>query len=134
MSRGLFVRLSAAIGLALGALAAPGLPAHGQVMEGLQVTSTSFGDGDYLPEVHILSATYGFGCAGGNVSPQLAWSGAPDGARSFAVTAFDPDAPTYAVGLDRLADVTSDTSAAVIGFMLHFNTLAKGEIQGFYKH
>src|SRR5262250_2003822 len=59
-----------------------------------KLTSSSFNDGDYLKQDHILSATYGFGCAGGNKSPQLAWSGAPTGTKSFAVTCFDPDAPT----------------------------------------
>lgn len=56
-----------------------------------KVASPSFIDGKTLPEVHVLE---GFGCSGGNRSPALTWSGAPPGTRSFAVTLYDPDAPS----------------------------------------
>ena len=160
------------------------------------ISSKSFKDGDYLGKDHVLSADFGFGCAGGNQSPHLAWSGAPAGTKSFAVTCYDPDAPTgsgfwhwlvvnippnvtelalgagskggklpegalhtrtdfgasgyggpcspegdhphrylftvFAVGADSLP-VKADTSAAVVGFNLHFNTLAKAAIMGLFK-
>jgi Raf kinase inhibitor-like YbhB/YbcL family protein len=164
----------------------------------MQLTSSSFDDGDYLKMDHVLSAEYGFGCSGDNKSPQLAWSGAPEGTKSFALTCFDPDAPTgsgfwhwvvanipasvselpldagnpktaqlpagaiqvrndvstlgyvgpcppqgdhphrylftlFAVGVDQLP-VTTDTSPAVVGFQLHFNTLAQASLMGLFKH
>src|SRR3954447_12770885 len=158
------------------------------------LTSESFKDGDYLGPDQVLSENFGFGCAGGNISPQLSWSGAPEGTRSFAVTCYDPDAPTgsgfwhwvvvnipadvtslpagassgglpagaletrtdvgkpgyagacppegdhphrylftvFAVGADSLP-VEADTSAAVVGFQLNFNTLAKASLMGLFK-
>ncbi len=161
-----------------------------------KVTSSSFKDGDYLGQDFILSQDYGFGCAGGNTSPHLKWSGAPEGTKSFAITCHDPDAPTgsgfwhwvvvnipagvtelaagagsaggklpagslqtrtdfgkpgyggpcppqgdhphrylftvFAVSADKLP-VEADTSAAVVGFNLHFTTVAKASIMGLYK-
>ena len=60
----------------------------------LVLTSESFKEGELLGPLHVLSEDYGFGCAGNNQSPQLSWSGAPAGTESFALTCFDPDAPT----------------------------------------
>jgi len=57
----------------------------------LAVTSTSFKDGQTIPDTAVFD---GFGCTGGNRSPQLSWSGAPAGTKSFAITIWDPDAPT----------------------------------------
>lgn len=55
------------------------------------VTSTTVTDGAEVPRAHL----YGPDSPGGeNRSPQLSWSGFPAGTKSFAVTCFDPDAPT----------------------------------------
>ncbi|MEV4052945.1 YbhB/YbcL family Raf kinase inhibitor-like protein [Amycolatopsis sp. NPDC049688] len=49
------------------------------------VTSTSVTDGGTLPPAQL---------SGQDRSPQLSWSGAPQGTKSYAVTVYDPDAPT----------------------------------------
>ena len=59
--------------------------------QGISVTSSDIKEGATIADEQLLN---GFGCTGGNVSPQLSWSGAPSGTKSFAIQMFDPDAPT----------------------------------------
>lgn len=158
----------------------------------MKLRSDNFEDGDYLSAPQILSAAFGFGCDGGNRSPHLEWSDVPQGTKSFAITCFDPDAPTgsgfwhwlvvnvpadvrslaegagepqgsalprgamqtrtdfgapgyagpcppdgphryvftiFALSVEQLP-VTPDTSAALVGFHLTFNTIAKASMIG----
>jgi len=44
-----------------------------------------------ITAAHVYNS---FGCSGQNISPAINWSNAPAGTKSFAVTAYDPDAPT----------------------------------------
>ena len=58
---------------------------------GFTLTSPTIKPGATLADAQVFN---GFGCSGKNVSPELKWSGAPAGTKSFAVTVYDPDAPT----------------------------------------
>ena len=57
----------------------------------LQVSSPAIKDGGTIKHEQVYS---GFGCSGANISPELQWQNAPKDAKSFAVTVYDPDAPT----------------------------------------
>ena len=56
-----------------------------------QLSSTDIAPDSEIPSEFLYN---GFGCTGTNMSPALSWSGAPEGTNSFAITVFDPDAPT----------------------------------------
>jgi Raf kinase inhibitor-like YbhB/YbcL family protein len=163
--------------------------------QSMSLTSPDLKEGATLGNEQVFK---GFGCTGSNVSPALNWSGAPSGTKSFAVSMYDPDAPTgsgwwhwvvfnippgttslpkgagdvkkkltpkgaiqsrtdfgadgyggpcppagdkphryqitvFAVDVDKLPDAKNDAaSAALVGFDLHFHTLAKATLTGLY--
>lgn len=55
------------------------------------LTSKDISAGEYMPKAQEFN---GFGCTGDDASPQLSWANAPEGTKSYAITAYDPDAPT----------------------------------------
>ncbi|WP_369046122.1 YbhB/YbcL family Raf kinase inhibitor-like protein [Sinomonas sp. P10A9] len=57
---------------------------------GFKLTSQDLVEGGVLPQPQVSAY---FGLDGQDLSPQLSWSGAPEGTHSFAVTVMDPDAP-----------------------------------------
>jgi phosphatidylethanolamine-binding protein (PEBP) family uncharacterized protein len=75
-------------------IAALGVSALGATVANAQsmtLTSPEIAEGATIANEQVFK---GFGCTGGNVSPALSWSGAPSGTKSFAVSIYDPDAPT----------------------------------------
>jgi hypothetical protein len=157
------------------------------------LSSPSIKPGSTLSDAQVFN---GFGCTGKNVSPALKWSGAPGGTKGYALTVYDPDAPTgsgwwhwvvynipasatelpegagtadgkglpagsaqgktdfgapgfggacppkgdkphryiftvYALKTDKL-DIPADATAALVGFMIHANQLAKATFTAKY--
>ncbi|MBK8973695.1 MAG: YbhB/YbcL family Raf kinase inhibitor-like protein [Hahellaceae bacterium] len=95
----------------------------------LELKSPGLPEGARLGEKQVFS---GFGCEGLNVSPELVWSEVPAGTRSFAVTFYDPDAPTgsgwwhWTVFNIPASVHTLDEGAGAVGG----SGLPKGAIQG----
>ncbi len=73
----------------------------------------------------------GFGCSGENQSPQLSWENAPKGTKSFAVTMYDPDAPTGSGFWHWVVfDIPSEVHELVSGAgKVNSNLLPKNTIQ-----
>jgi hypothetical protein len=160
---------------------------------GFTLTSPTIKPGSFLTAEQVYN---GFGCTGQNLSPALKWRSVPKGTKSFAITVYDPDAPTgsgwwhwivynipanvtgipakagdpagkmlppgavqgpsdygihafggacppkgdkphryvftiYALKISKI-NVPSDASAALIGFMIHANTIGKASFTARY--
>jgi len=70
----------------------------------IQVQSDSLREGERVPDAHAFGVPDGEGKAaaeGGNRSPQLRWSGAPEGTGSFALLVVDPDVPADASDVNQ---------------------------------
>lgn len=96
---------------------------------GFTVSSPDFSNGDVIPMAQVFNS---FGCKGSDVSPALHWSGAPAGTKSFAITIFDPDAPTgsgwwHWVVFNIPANVTGLPAGAGAA---HSHKLPRGAVQG----
>lgn len=183
--------LAALVALCMTVLAAEGAWAQGKKFT---VRSPDLKPGQSIAAAQVFN---GMGCTGKNISPALDWANAPKGTKSFAVTAYDPDAPTgsgwwhwvmydipasstglaagagdpnagkapagakeghtdfgttgyggpcpppghgwhryyftvFALKVDKL-DVPANATAAMIGFNLNANALAKAQVMARYK-
>lgn len=78
-----------------------------------QLRSQSVTEGAQLTSQYVFQ---GFGCEGDNLSPQLSWANAPEGTKSFAITAYDPDAPTGSGWWHwNVVNIPSDVSSLEMG-------------------
>ena len=94
----------------------------------LSVQSSSWQDGQTMKDAYVFNS---FGCTGGNVSPQVSWSNAPQGTKSFAITVYDPDAPTGSGWWHwTIFNIPANVSEIHEGVNLDLSKLPTGAIEG----
>ncbi|MFC0225882.1 kinase inhibitor [Serratia aquatilis] len=97
--------------------------------EEFTLRSNEIWPGQSLADAQVFQ---GFGCSGKNISPSLVWKNAPAGTKSFAITVYDPDAPTGS-GWWHWTMVNiplSVTQLAVDAGNAHSKNLPEGAVQG----
>ncbi|MBC7304878.1 MAG: YbhB/YbcL family Raf kinase inhibitor-like protein [Nocardia sp.] len=98
------------------------------------VTSADITDGQPLGNDQVSGV---FGAGGKDISPQLSWSGFPEDTQSFAVTVYDPDAPTasgfwhWAVANIPASITSLDAGAGSAGATLPLRTVSLRNDGGF---
>ncbi len=80
--------LAAATGLVLAAFGVGGVA---NAADPFTLSSATFKDGTMMPKKVANKNPQNPNCVGDNASPELSWSGAPDGTKSFAFTMVDPE-------------------------------------------
>lgn len=68
---------------------------HSTQAQGFELNSADIAPGSTIEQAYAFN---GFGCAGQNISPAIAWYNPPADTKSFAVMVHDPDAPTGGAG------------------------------------
>lgn len=87
------------------------------------LTSDDITDGGVLPDAQVAAM--------GNTSPHLKWSGAPAGTKSYAITCYDPDAPTGSGFWHwTVANIPADVTELATGSGSPGGDLPKGAVQG----
>ncbi|MFT2089961.1 YbhB/YbcL family Raf kinase inhibitor-like protein [Paraglaciecola sp. 2405UD69-4] len=75
--------------------------------------SNDIAQGEFMDKAQEYN---GFGCSGDDLSPHLKWVNAPEDTKSFAITAYDPDAPTGSGWWHwQLVNIPKDTSELITG-------------------
>ncbi|MHA7280139.1 YbhB/YbcL family Raf kinase inhibitor-like protein [Arthrobacter sp. MDT2-2] len=94
---------------------------------GFELTSESITSDAPLDPAQVSGI---MGAGGRDESPQLTWSGFPEGTKSFAVTVYDPDAPT-ASGFWHwaVADLPGTTTSLPAGAGSDGGSLPEGAVQ-----
>lgn len=91
------------------------------------LTSTDIAHGEFMGKAQEF---LGFGCSGGNQSPQLSWSGAPEGTAAFALLVHDPDAPTGSGWWHwQLVNIPAQLSSLPAGAGTADTQAARGSVQ-----
>jgi Raf kinase inhibitor-like YbhB/YbcL family protein len=98
-------------------------------------SSTIFAEGltlksdDMAGQMSVNQVFNGFGCSGKNISPQLHWSNPPQGTKSFAITMYDPDAPTGSGWWHWIVFNIPKETKSIAANASGSNSIAKGAIE-----
>ena len=76
-----------------------------------RLSSTTFQKDQLIPATMVFNGQLGSVCAGGNESPQLSWTPAVSGTRSYAVALFDVTANFTHWGMYNIPSTTTELAA-----------------------